>query len=192
MAFKINEFRSSFVAGGEPASPANYEVSVLRKYLVPLVAGDKYRFENDVKFRCISCSLPGRLLNTTDRSTYGPNRKIVTSALYQDVTFSFIVSNDKNELNYFEEWHNFIVDNNVNAESDGFSHDVAYYDDYVGDITISLIDVKSEKKNRIKYTISLLEAYPISVEEIPLSWDNNNEFIRVNVTVAYRNWVQKI
>ena len=177
MAFNINELRSSFVNGGEPASPANYEVSVVRP-----IRDKKYRFEDDVKFRCISCSLPGKILNTTDRMTYGPIRKIVTSALYQDVTFSFIVGDDKNELEYFNSWHSFIIDNGIIDRVQ--THDVSYYDNYVGNIKITHLD----KQNTHKYTISLIEAYPISVEEIPLSWDNNNEFIRVNVTVAYRDW----
>ena len=210
MAFKINEFRSSFALSGEPASPANFEVSIVRNptfglatnaqgqvenALVPFRVrnfDNSFRIESRVvenllKFRCISCSLPGRILNTTDRNTYGPNRKIVTSALYQDVVFSFIVSDDKRELDYFDSWQNFIVDNNINIGS-AFSHDVRYYDEYVGDIKIKHLD----KQNNIKYIITLLEAYPISVEEIPLSWDNTNEFIRVNVTVAYRSWIKEI
>lgn len=182
----INKFRSSFT-NGEPASPTLYEVSVIRQPIIGLSTGrGKDRFESDVKFRCISCSLPGRILNTTDRMTYGPTRKIVTSTLFQDVTFSFIVSDDKNELNYFDKWHNYIVDNSLFDFVQ--THDVGYYDEYVGDIKITHFD----KQNNLKYTISLIEAYPISVEEIPLSWDNNNEFIRVNVTVAYRNWIRNI
>jgi hypothetical protein len=182
----IHEFRSSFENVGEPASPTNYEVSIIRQPTIRLVSGESnsFLFENNVKFRCISCSLPGRILNTTDRNTYGPNRKIVTSAMFQDVTFSFIVSDDKNELNYFDSWHNYIVNNTLFTRVS--THDVRYYDDYVGDIKI----IHYDKLNTIKYTISLIEAYPISVEEIPLSWDNTNEFIRVNVTVAYRNWIK--
>lgn len=183
MAINLAKFRSSF-NNYEPASPTNYEVSVIRQPIGGVIPG--YRFEDEVKFRCISCSLPGKILNTTDRMTYGPNRKIVTSTLFQDVTFSFIVSDDKNELNYFDEWHNFIVDNRLFDFVE--TNDVKYYDDYVGDIKITHFD----KQNNLKYTISLIEAYPISVEEIPLSWDNNNEFVRVNVTVAYRNWMQNI
>ncbi len=209
MAFKINEFRSSFVPSGEPASPTNYEVTIIRKPILGFLSpqedsientsvpfrrlnddgsfgGEIRKVENLLSFRCISCSLPGRILNTTDRSTYGPNRKIVTSTLFQDVTFSFIVSDDKRELNYFDTWHNFIVDNALLFGVQ--THDVRYYDDYVGSIRIAHFD----KQNEIKYTISLLEAYPISVEEIPLSWDNTNEFIRINVTVAYRNWIKEI
>ena len=189
MAFNLTDFRSSFSKGGEPASPANYEVSVTRKARLGFGnSTSNLTMEKLLPFRCISCSLPGKMMSTTDRTTYGPNRKIVTSTLYQDVTFSFIVSDDKKELDYFDKWQNFIVDNNVDSSSSANNHDVRYYDEYIGDIKISHLD----KQNKIKYIISLLEAYPISVEEIPLSWENNNEFIRVNVTVAYRNWIKNV
>lgn len=188
MAFNLTDFRSSFSNNGEPSSPANYEVSVTRKPQAGFASNTNLTMEKLLPFRCISCSLPGKMMNTIERSTYGPNRKVVTSSLYQDVTFSFIVSDDKSELDYFNVWQNYIVDNNVDSSSSANNHDVRYYDEYVGDIKISHLD----KQNEIKYTISLLEAYPISVEEIPLSWENNNEFIRVNVTVAYRNWVKII
>lgn len=193
MPFNINDLRGSF-ANYEPASPANYEINVIR----PLLKVQQFDgtltsvsrvVEDNLKFRCISCSLPGRILNVTERNTYGPVRKIATSTLYSDVTFSFIVSDDKSELEYFTLWHNFIINNNPNINPNSKSiqtHDVRYYDDYVGELTISHFD----KMNNKKFRIRLNETYPISVEEIPLSWDNTNEFIRVNVTMAYRNWQQ--
>lgn len=187
MPFDIKKFRSSFT-DYEPASPANYEINVIRPSIAirqsdgSLVTLDT-AVEDSLQFRCISCSLPGRILNVAERNTYGPVRKIATSSLYSDVTFSFIVSDNKSELKYFTLWHNFII-NNTTISNLIQTHDVRYYDDYVGELTISHFD----KMNIEKFRIRLNEAYPISVEEIPLSWDNTNEFIRVNVTMAYRNW----
>lgn len=182
MAFNINEFRSSFV-DGEPASPANYEVNIVQ---IPRIGESEERYNDAVegilKYRCNSCTLPGKQMLTTDRLTYGPIRKIVTSSLYTDVRFSFIVSDNKTELIYFNRWHNSIINNELNTGIQ--THDVEYYDSYTGTVVITHFD----KQNKVKYKISLLEAYPISVEEIPLSWDNNNEFVRVEVTMAYKIW----
>lgn len=182
MAFNINEFRSSF-SDGEPASPTNYEVSIVQRPRIGALEEQKnVSAENILIFRCNACTLPGKQMLTSDRLTYGPIRKIITSALYTDVRFSFIVSDNKQELRYFTRWHNSIINNELN---DGIqTHDVEYYDSYTGSVIITHFD----KQNNIKYKISLLEAYPISVEEIPLSWDNNNEFIRVDVTMAYKIW----
>lgn len=179
----INKFRSSFVKGGEPASPAYFEVSIIQQ---PRITTEgtlaNTIIEDRLIYRCNSCTLPGKQMLTSDRLTYGPNRKIVTSALYSDVRFSFIVSDDKKEINYFTRWHNSIVNNALNSGIQ--THDVEYYESYIGNVIIKHLD----RQNEVKYQISLIEAYPISVEEIPLSWDNNNEFIRVEVVMAYRNW----
>lgn len=180
MAFSINEFRNTF-ADYEPASPAYYEVHIVRQPEAFLQNEDTYS-EDSLRYRCISCSLPGKAINTTERLTYGPTRKIALSSVYQDITFSFIVSDDKAELKYFNSWHNFIINNTLNTNVQ--THDVGYYEKYVGNLTIQHFD----KTDETDYRIQLLEAYPINVEEIPLSWDNTNEFIRVNVTMAYRTW----
>ena len=184
MAFNITHFRSSF-RNSEPASPTNYEVVVIRP--PKLVNGRTINsgyvdVENNLKYRCVACSLPGKMLNTSDRLTYGPNRKIVTNAIYQDVIFTYIVSDNMDEKNYFSKWHDDIIDNVNDSASPS---DVKYYDDYIGSVKINQY---SKEGGLPVLTIELEEAYPINVEEIPLSWDMNNDIVKINVTMAYRIW----
>lgn len=187
MTFNISQFRHSF-KNGEPASPANYEIQVFKNPQalvdtseltnnIQTIKNIDNNFQKSVKFRCQSCSLPGKQLNTLERNTYGPTRKVASSSVYQDVIFSFIVGDDFNEKRYFNIWHNQIV-NNINGNN------VAYYDDYVGQIFITTYG----KDGFPNYKILLEEAYPISVDEIPLSWDSSNDYVRINVTIAYRKW----
>jgi hypothetical protein len=182
MAFNINDFRSSFKDVGEPASTATYEVRVHRP---PININGNIlpnATERSLAYRCQSCSLPGKTFGTSDRVTYGPIRKIVNSVVYQDVVFSFIVSESMNEKIFFNTWHNLIIDNF--EKSAGYKHDVEYYDNYVGDLVIT-----QYSKNGIpKYSVKLEDAYPISIEEIPLGWEMNNDYIKVNITIAYRYW----
>jgi hypothetical protein len=188
MAFNIDHFRSSF-KNGEPASPANYEVQIYRnpnQQVVDTVTGlrssvDIYA-EINMKYRCITCSIPGKMLTTVERNTYGPSRKIATSALYQDVQFGFIVSDDATELNYFHNWLN-LISNNV--EVDGvLVNDVAYYDDYVADTFITQYNKFGEITRKIK----LEESYPINIAEVPMGWEMSNDIMKVDITMAYRNW----
>jgi hypothetical protein len=205
MAFDITNFRASFKKSGEPASPTNYEVTIVRppRIFVPTTPdftpessdlnnetvepSREITVEDNLSYRCISCSLPGKMMATTDRLTYGPNRKVATGAVYQDIVFSFIVSDNMEEYNYFNNWQQAIVYNTI--EEGQYSHDVAYYDDYVG-----IINIRQFGKTGVDPVLSvqLLECYPISVEEIPLGWEMNNEIIKINVTMAYRNWVLQI
>lgn len=185
MAFSIDKFRSSF-GQFEPAAPTNYEISIIRQPKLMLVNGgtlmDDNNVENVFKYRCIACSIPGKMMNVSERLTYGPNRRIVTNSAYQDVTFSLIVSDDMKEKQYFTSWHDSIVNNAVSDNV--YTHDVEYYNNYVG--TVSIVQFK--KDGNPSLAVILEEAYPISVEEIPLGWEMNNDFIRINVTMAYRIW----
>jgi hypothetical protein len=197
MAFNITNFRSSF-ENYEPASPTNYEVTVVRPPRLYILSNtdtstesnfsfQDLNLEDKLKYRCISCSLPGKMMSTTERATYGPTRKVATGAVYQDVVFSFIVSDSMEESNYFNNWQQAIVYNN--SDEGRFSNDVAYYDDYIGTLNIRQF---SKNGGDPILTIQLLECYPISVEEIPIGWEMNNEFIKVNVTMAYRNWKSEL
>lgn len=180
MPFNLKKFRSSFDV--EPASPAYYEVSVIRRPISLAFKQEDNKAEDNLVYRCISCSLPGKTLNTTDRQTYGISRRIVTSSAYQDVRFTFIVSDDKSELSYFSRWQTYIVDNTLTDGVD--THAAEYYDNYIGQVAINHFD----RQNNTIYSVNLLEAYPIDVEEIPLGWDNTNDFVKVTVTMAYRTY----
>jgi hypothetical protein len=188
MAFNINKFRSSFI-NGEPASPTNYEVEIFRKQnqvVIDVSTGERKLVdlfvERLMKYRCITCSLPGKMLTTVERNTYGPSRKIATSALYQDVVFSFMIGDDVSELDYFHSWMG-LISNNVEVVG-ATVNDVAYYDTYVSDTFITQYNKSGEITRKIK----LEESYPINIEAIPMGWEMNNEIMKVDVTLAYRNW----
>jgi hypothetical protein len=188
MAFNIDKFRSSFVTG-EPASPANYEVNIYRNPKIlqitesnPTPSKIDLTLEDFIQYRCISCSLPGKMLNTVDRSTYGPNRKIATSTFYQDVVFSFIIADDAEELEYFHNWIS-IISNNVEINNASVN-DVAYYNTYIADTYIT----QYNKSGNISRKIKLEESYPINVDAVPMGWEMSNDIMKVDVTLAYRNW----
>jgi hypothetical protein len=176
MAFDITKFRSSLTS--DVANPTNYEVEIYKEPDTLLTEG--YEFPKIIKFRCETCALPAKNMKSVDRMTYGPVRRVAYSADYTPVTFSFIATDSMKEKEYFEIWQRSIVDNTESADST--IHDVAYYDDYIGEIWIKYYD----KSGRNTYLTKLKEAYPISVQETPLSWNSNNEYIRITVTMMYR------
>lgn len=208
MAFDINQFRSSF-KDFEPASPTNYEVIIGRE---PVIIGNQYvnlqvesstpdsinlkKLETTARalddmartliYRCESCSLPSRDLVATNAITYGAPKKMVSGSVYNNVSFSYIVSDNMREKHYFYEWQKSILNNNVREDIGGIN-DVGYYDSYVGDI-----DIKSYSKfGDGVYRTTLIDAYPISVQEVQLGWNNTNDYIRVNVVMAYRYFTEE-
>lgn len=179
MAFNINDFRSSFNLG-EIANPTNYEVKISR---FPLSL-NPYLYDtiDNLRYRCESCTMPGRNIRASARRTYGPIRKIAVGAEYDDVSFSFIVSESLPEKDFFYKWHELIINN----DNDTSLFDTSYYDDYIGDIEIIHYNKNGDKE----YTIVLQEAYPISIQDSPLSWNANNDYVRVNVNIAYRKFIE--
>lgn len=172
MPFNVNTFRSSFFSGGEPTSPAAFEVRVVGfpQILPSSVA-------RDLIYRCESASLPAKTLQTIDRRTYGAIRKIAYAASYEEITLSFIVSSDMSERNFFSAWQSWIIDS-------GEGGDISYYDDYVGQIQIATYDHKGNEN----LLVTLVEAYPVSVNSVPLTWGDTNQYMKLDVTFAFRYW----
>lgn len=127
--------------------------------------------------RCESVAVPGRSLTTQNFRFYGPQRQMPFELLYSgDITLSFILSKDLRERNFFEGWMNGIC----NKDNYKFS----YYDDYATSIEIHIMN----RSDDVIYTAILEEAYPKSMGELGLAYEKENEFLRQEVTFAYRKW----
>lgn len=190
MAFNIRDFRNSF-RNGEPASPAYYQVAIIRNpnNIRKVNANNSLPRQQDlsveqtsIKYRCLSATLPGKALNTVERRTYGPTRKIATGSVYQDVICSFVISDDMTELEYFNSWMG-VISNNANYQN-SIVNDVAYYSKYVANVYI----YQYSKSGAVSRVVVLEEAYPINIGDIQLAWDMSNEIMRVDITFAYRTW----
>lgn len=183
MAFNINSFRGSFTSG-EVANPTNYEVFITRKPNV--LQNTSSEFDRTAQFRCETCSLPSKSMKFTERVTYGASRKIAYASQYDDVSFSFIATDSMSEKEYFALWQKYIVDNDSDSGLEN-TNSVTYYDDYIGEIRIAFYD----KSGKNSYEVILKEAYPIAVQETPLSWNSNNEYVRITVNIAYRSFIER-
>ena len=56
--------------------------------------------------------------------------------------------------------------------------------DYVVDPKILIYDYDAV----LSTSIQLIDAYPISMNEVNLSWSDNNQLMRITVSFAYRHW----
>lgn len=172
MPFNVNSFRSSFFSSGEPTSAAAFEVRIVG---FPQVLPSNVA--RDLLYRCEGASIPQKTLQTIDRRTYGPIRKVAYGASYEEVTLTFIVSSDMSERNFFSAWQSWIIDSSEGG-------DISYYDDYVGRIQIATYDHKGNEN----LLITMVEAYPTTVNAIPLNWGEKNQYMKLEVSFAYRYW----
>ena len=164
----LNDFLSTFHSQDGKALPNRFEVIINRP------DGQSGR---DFSLICESINLPGRNLNTLTQTIYGPSREIVDGVTYaEDITMVFQASSGLEERVYFEKWQELAFDER--------SWNVKYYDDYVGDIDIYLLD----KQNTQRYGIKLIDAFPKTITATDLNQSPTNEIVKTSVQFSFRNW----
>jgi hypothetical protein len=170
MAGTISNFLSSFK--GDAARPSRFDVEIP----VPLKLVSYRNLGQRLTLRCENAELPSRTLATTERKIYGPTEKHPYVSTYNESTFTFIVSDDMLEKKFFDAWMDLI-----NPRS---TFNVAYKKDYMTNITVNQYDLQNKKT----YSVSLNEAFPLSVNQLDLDWSNESAYHKLSVVFAYYTW----
>lgn len=124
-------------------------------------------------------SLPGRQFATTDHTMYGTRVKMPYGVVYDDLTLTFICSNNMLERYYFDEWQRCVSDPTNNYFN--------YYDDYVSDIQIMKLRPDGTSNGLPTYLMTIEEAYPIAIQTQELSYSSDS-YMKLSVQFAYRRW----
>ena len=147
---------------------------------------------NGMRFRIESLNMPGRTLTTLDQNYHGPTRSIPYRFTQQPVIMTVILSKDMREREVFMRWQDFFVGNarnNLNNQSMPAPFDTRYYHDGIGTINILQYSYPNDEFSgsdyEIQTEISLKEAYPISVNDIALSWADDG-YAKLQVEIKYR------
>jgi len=129
-----------------------------------------------VSLNCNATGIPGRTIATRDVALGGSmTRKIPHSGLMNELTTTFYMSKDFSEKHLFEAWIDLIY-----RASDGI---LGWYSDYISDMQLDLLNDDITTQAYV-----FREAYPLSVAEVPLSYDAVNQSGMLSVTWAYREW----
>ena len=89
---------------------------------------------------------------------------------------NFIASADLWERVFFEEWQQLAFNDST--------WDLGYYDDYVGEIHIFILN----KQNERKFGIKLIEAFPKTIGGTELAMETQNAIITLPITFAFHYW----
>jgi hypothetical protein len=128
---------------------------------------------------CTNVSIPGRTLNTTPHIMYGLTTKMPFGVLYNDLSLTYLCSDDMYQRHIFDGWHAFIVDMDY--------HYWNFFDDYAGKIDIKKYTVD----NVLKYHSTVEDCFPISVEEQALAYETETP-LKITVHFAYRRWTTEV
>ena len=185
----LNDVLSLFHSNNGYAQPNRFEILINApsKRALPWLSGGTNNIwsgaerKSDIRsisLRCDSISLPGRNLATgTDTNIYGPTREIVEGVTFaEDINIVFNGSSGLDERVFFENWQRQAFDENT--------WDVQYYNDYVGEVEIYLLD----KQEQRRYGLKLHEAFPKTIAGNELSMGSSGEIIKTTVGFAFRFW----
>ena len=128
---------------------------------------------------CESATLPGRSISTFEHGTTRQATKRPYSFINDDVELTFYVTNDFYIKNIWDQWMRSVVDDTTGK--------VQYKKDYARDIVISVLDLNADTV----YQTTLQNAFPITINAIPLSNSSENELMRLTVNITYDNYTTK-
>jgi len=169
MAGSINDFLSSFQ--NDLARTNRFDVSIP----IPLTLVQYRNIAQQLTFRCENANLPGRTLNTTEQKIYNIVEKFPSQTSYQDMDLTFLVSGDMSEKQFFDAW--------IELINPSTNYNFKYKGDYSTSIIINQYDVN----NTLTYTIELVDAFPIAVNQMDLDWSNDG-IHKLTVVFAYTYW----
>jgi hypothetical protein len=156
-----------------------------------------------LQFQCNEAVLPGYNINTVEQRVYGAPWTVAGTPVYNDLTLSFICTNDLWERKFFEDWMEFIlpkgsqrstaytaVEKLINVDGVSSSQGSSKYaDDYKS--TIQVVKMHETGVPTARYTFE--EVYPVSMPEQALSWGagaggGQGSEMNLQVTFKYTRW----
>ena len=129
---------------------------------------------------CDSVTWPGRQIFTNERYVDMKAQKIAYAFGSEDVSMSFLLTNDWSAWDFIYNWNQRTV-SGIGDTKDFF---VNFKNTYTEDVEIEHLDNAGEIKKKIK----LKNAFPTTLSSIELGNGNENEVIRVSAEFSYDNW----
>jgi hypothetical protein len=187
--FSVDTFVSKFLEVGL-IQPSNFYV----KFTPPV---DGF---NDVAMLCAATTLPGRRITTSDLKPYGYGQtiKMPYDVMYDEIELTFYVdSKSASSMELFDKWLSKIVRTDrlfptnkqrVSYKKDYICEDLKIYvmNQMVGTETPRDADSSSESDSMAIIECWLVDAYPIQISPVQLDWGSGDDFVRINVSFAFR------
>ena len=172
--YSVDNFKSQIAARGL-ASPNKFEVWFTSVPTAALAGGGS---ASDLNLMCEGVPLAGRNVQSLLDRQYGLNREIAYNGpTYTPLSLTFLCTSNYVEKRIFDRWNNLCVD-----ISKGF--DVAYYQDYIGEMQVHAEDVTGSNAFYMTYK----ECWPKTVAAIELSQGTQNSAVKLTVEMQYAYW----
>ncbi len=131
----------------------------------------------DISMLCESATLPGRQITSMDYTSNKNTVKVPYSLINEDVTLSFLLTNDYYIKTMMDDWLASIVDMDI--------YRVGYKKDFSVDVVIQQLD----SNNVPIYGVRLENAFPTTVSSVVLDNNSENTPQKLSVTLSFDNYV---
>lgn len=205
MAFNLDRFKSNLDSYGYLKNNV-FEVGVQTpNFMLGSVLNNNGNISsmtdinNFMKFRIDQTSVPGVSILSGDHAIYGvgPTQKMPYGAFFHDITFSILLDKKADLWNFWYNWVRYIYEfNGTEPNSRNFNigggegsqrtpaFTTRYKDDYSSMMQIVMYDTTGN----VVQKVNLYEAFPSSVREIPLSWNDHGDLLRIAVSITYSHF----
>lgn len=147
-----------------------------------------------LRYRIEQVRIPGVNLLSTDVVRYGIgiSQKTPYNAQLFDTTISVLVDRNTDLWDFWYNWMNGIFNfngqepngNNIFEGGRIPTYTTEYKENYASVIMIVLYN---DSKEVVK-TINLYDAFPTSVSQIPLAWNQTQDLMRLAISITYSNY----
>ena len=141
------------------------------------------QIRENVALMCNAITLPTRDVNTADHRMYGPGRKMPYAYSFNGtIECSFYGDKFLRQRLFFENWQKGIM--NIN------SHNMKYYDDYVGTMDIFQLGsfAAEQDRDRVTYAVRLYEVYPQTIGSYDYTYGATDQAVNIPITLNFRTW----
>ena len=141
-------------------------------------------YGSQINLHCDSITMPSHDLQTTEITTYGPPRQMVTGHGFTGtIAASFYADKFMRERSYFELWQKA-------AMSTSSTFNTNYYDNYVANLNIFQLGQFASRQERddITYGVQLIDCFPTKIGAVDYSHDANN-VQTIDVDFSFRYWI---
>lgn len=136
---------------------------------------------NKINVMCDSVAWPGRQIITHDYMTTMKAIKRPYAFMNEDVTVSFLLTNDWYTWNFLKVWQSSVI-NNIDQATGAYT--VNLKNKYVKQVVIDHLN----DQNKVMKSVTLIDAYPTSLNGMELSNASENTVLRCTAAFSYENW----
>jgi hypothetical protein len=190
LGFNISDFRSSMNNAG-----------VLRSHSYMIMINPPPSLSEydtaQLTLRCDSVNMPGINFMTQDgiyRYGYGPAEVMPYNVMFTPLTMSLMVDRAASQYTFFNLWMNSIFNMNMQGgilpelpSESASPYEVSYKGDYA--VTMNMF-VYNETADKV-IELTFQEAYPLLMQDTPLAWGEQQNIIRLQISMAYKTFYMK-